>query len=205
MTITFKAERREQQGSSASRRLRRAGRFPGIIYGGGKQAAPILLDHNDLFHLLKKEAFHSSLLTAEIDGARETVVLRDVQWHPYKQQVLHIDFQRIDASQPIHIKVPLHFINGETSPAVKLRGCLISHIMTEIDVKCLPADLPEFITVDLANLEEGYALHVSHLALPKGVELAHHAEGDPVVVNAQQSHTAPVDEETEGGAGTASA
>jgi large subunit ribosomal protein L25 len=204
MSITFKAERREQQGSSASRRLRRAGRLPGIIYGGGKPATAILLDHNDLFHLLKKEAFHSSLLTAEIDGSKETVVLRDAQWHPYKQQVLHIDFQRIDATQAIHIKVPLHFINGEISPAVKLRGCLISHIMTEIDVKCLPADLPEFITVDLANLEEGHALHVSHLVLPKGVELAHHVEGDPVVVNAQQSHTAPVDEEADG-AGTAPA
>lgn len=203
MTINFKASRREQQGSGASRRLRRAGQLPGIIYGGGKDAAPVTLDHNDLFHLLKKEAFHSSLLTAEIDGVKETVVLRDTQWHPYKPQALHIDFQRIDAGQVIHIKVPLHFVNGETSPAVKLRGCLISHIMTEIDIKCLPADLPEFITVDLANLEEGHALHVSHLVLPKGVELAHHVEGDPVVVNAQQSHTAPVDEETEGDAGAA--
>ncbi|MDR1463107.1 MAG: 50S ribosomal protein L25/general stress protein Ctc [Azoarcus sp.] len=205
MTITFKAERREQQGSSASRRLRRAGQLPGIIYGGGKEAASVVLDHNELFHLLKKEAFHSSLLTAEIDGARETVVLRDTQWHPYKQQVLHIDFQRIDAKQAIHIKVPLHFINGEISPAVKLHGCLISHIMTEIDVKCLPADLPEFIAVDLANLEEAHALHISHLVLPKGVELVHHGEGDPVVVNAQQSHTAPVDEETDDGTGAASA
>ena len=193
MTINFKANRREQQGSSASRRLRRAGQLPGIIYGGGKDATPVALDHNDLFHLLKKEAFHSSLLTAEIDGAKETVVLRDTQWHPYKPQVLHIDFQRIDASQAIHIKVPLHFVNGETSPAVKLSGCMISHIMTEIDIKCLPADLPEFITVDLANLEEGHAVHASHLALPKGVELVQHGEGDPVVVNAQQSHTAAVD------------
>ncbi|MDR1229406.1 MAG: 50S ribosomal protein L25/general stress protein Ctc [Azoarcus sp.] len=203
MTITFKAKRREQQGSSASRRLRRAGQLPGIIYGGGKEAAPVVLDHNELFHLLKKEAFHSSLLTAEVDGIRETVVLRDAQWHPYKQQALHLDFQRIDAGQTIHIKVPLHFINGETSPAVKLRGCHISHIMTEIDVKCLPADLPEFITVDLANLEEGHTLHISHLTLPKGVELAHHGEGDPVVVNAQQSHTAPVDEEAGDGTGAA--
>jgi large subunit ribosomal protein L25 len=195
MTINFKATRREQQGSSASRRLRRAGQLPGIIYGGGKEATPIVLDHNELFHLLKKETFHSSLLTAEIDGGKETVVLRDTQWHPYKQQALHIDFLRIDPEQPIHIKVPLHFINGEISPAVKLHGCLISHIMTEIDIKCLPADLPEFIAVDLANLEEGHALHISHLALPKGVELVHHGEGDPVVVNAQQSHTAPVDED----------
>ncbi|MDR2925681.1 MAG: 50S ribosomal protein L25/general stress protein Ctc [Azoarcus sp.] len=187
MSITFKATRREQQGSSASRRLRRAGQLPGIIYGGGKEATSIVMSHNDLFHLLKKEAFHSTLLTAEVDGAKETVVLRDTQWHPYKQQALHIDFQRIDAEHAIHIKVPLHFVNGETSPAVKLGGCLIAHVMTELDVKCLPKHLPEFIVVDLANLEDGQSLHVSHLTLPQGVELAHHTDTDPVVVSAQQS------------------
>ncbi|MDR2261765.1 MAG: 50S ribosomal protein L25/general stress protein Ctc [Azoarcus sp.] len=205
MTINFKASRRALQGTGASRRLRRAGRLPGIIYGGGKDALAVELDHNELFHLLKKEAFHSSLLTAEIDGEKETVVLRDTQWHPYRQQVLHIDFQRIDASQAIHIKVPLHFINGETSPAVKLGGCLISHIMTEIDIKCLPADLPEFITVDLGKLEEGHAVHVSHLVLPKGVELAHHGEGDPVVVSAQQHRGAAVDEAADAAEGAAPA
>jgi large subunit ribosomal protein L25 len=187
MSITFKATRREQQGSSASRRLRRAGQLPGIIYGGGKDATPIVMNHNDLFHLLKKEAFHSTLLTAEVDGLKETVVLRDTQWHPYKMQALHIDFQRIDAEQALHIKVPLHFINGETSPAVKLGGCLIAHVMTELDVKCLPKDLPEYIAVDLANLEAGQSLHVSHLKLPEGVELGHHTDTDPVVVSAQQS------------------
>ncbi|MDR3212695.1 MAG: 50S ribosomal protein L25/general stress protein Ctc [Azoarcus sp.] len=195
MTINFKATRRELQGSSASRRLRRAGQVPGIIYGGGQDATPVALDHNDLFHLLKKEAFHSSLLTAELADGKETVVLRNTQWHPYKQQVLHIDFQRIDAKQAIHIKVPLHFVNGEISPAVKLSGCLISHVMTEVDIKCLPGDLPEYITVDLSTLEEGHALHVSHLPLPKGVELVHHGEGDPVVVSAQQNQAAAIDEE----------
>ncbi|MDR2689117.1 MAG: 50S ribosomal protein L25/general stress protein Ctc [Azoarcus sp.] len=203
MAINFKADRREQQGSSASRRLRRTGKLPGIIYGGGKDATPVLLDHNELFHLLKKEAFHSSLLTAEIGGDKETVVLRDTQWHPYKQQVLHIDFLRIDPKQAIHIKVPLHFINGEISPAVKLQGSLISHVMTEIDIKCLPADLPEYITVDLAALETGHALHVSHLPLPQGVEVVHHGEGDPVVASAQQSRgevAAGSEETAEGGA-----
>ncbi|MDR2208769.1 MAG: 50S ribosomal protein L25/general stress protein Ctc [Azoarcus sp.] len=187
MSITFKASRREQQGSSASRRLRRAGQLPGIIYGGGKQATPIVMDHNDLFHLLKKETFHSSLLTAEVDEIKETVVLRDTQWHPYKRQALHIDFQRVDAEQTLHIKVPLHFINGEISPAVKLGGCIIAHVMTELDIKCLPKDLPEYIDVDLTSLETGQSLHVSHLKLPEGVELAQHTDTDPVVVSAQQS------------------
>ena len=198
MSITFKATRREQQGSSASRRLRREGRLPGIIYGGGKEATPIMLDHNDLFHLLKREAFHSSLLNAEVDGVKETVVLRDTQWHPYKAQALHIDFQRVDAGQAIHIKVPLHFINGENSPAVKLGGCLIAHVMTELDIKCLPADLPEYIAVDLAQIETGQSLHVSHLSLPKGVELATHSDTDPVVVSAQQSRGEIAEEAAEG-------
>jgi len=187
MSITFKAVRREQQGSSASRRLRRAGQLPGIIYGGNKEATPIVMNHNDLFHLLKKEAFHSSLLTVEIDSLKETVVLRDTQWHPYKPQVLHLDFQRVDTEQPIHLKVPLRFINSETCPAVKLSGCLIAHVMTELDIKCLPKDLPEHIVVDLAHLEAGQSLHVSNLKLPEGVELAHHTDADPVVVSAQQS------------------
>ena len=187
MSITFKATRREQQGSSASRRLRRAGQLPGIIYGGNREATPIVMNHNDLFHLLKKEAFHSTLLTAEIDGASETVVLRDTQWHPYKPQALHLDFQRVDAEQALNMKVPLHFINSETCPAVKLGGCLIAHVMTDLEIKCLPRDLPEYIAVDLTALETGQSLHISHLKLPKGVELAHRAEFDPVVVSAQQS------------------
>jgi large subunit ribosomal protein L25 len=194
MSLNFKATHREQQGSRASRRLRRAGQVPGIIYGGDKDAIPVLLDHNELFHLLKKEAFHSTLLTAELDGKKETVVLRDTQWHPYKPQVLHIDFQRVSAKQAIHMKVPLHFINGENSPAVKLGGCLIAHVMTELDIKCLPADLPEYIAIDLSALETGQSLHMSHLTLPKGVEIVFHGEGDPVVVSAQQSRADSVDE-----------
>ena len=193
-TISFKAENRDLQGSSASRRLRRAGKLPAIIYGGGQDATPILLDHNELFYLLKKEAFHSSLLTVELDGKKHTVVLRDSQWHPYKPQVLHLDFQRIDAKQSIHIKVPLHFINGENSTAVKLGGALISHVATELEIRCLPADLPEFIIVDLSKLTDGQAIHVSELVLPKGVELALHTEADPVVVSAQQVRAAAVDD-----------
>lgn len=182
MRIEFKATKREEQGSSASRRLRRAGQVPGIIYGGEAAAEPITMDHNEMYHLLNKEAFHASVLTVNLDGKKHTVVLRDSQWHAYKPQVLHIDFQRVDASQKLHLKVPLHFINGENSPAVKLGGGMISHVINELDVQCLPANLPEFIEVDLGSLEAGQSIHASQIKLPKGVELVLHGEGDPVVV-----------------------
>ena len=185
MQIEFKAVKRELQGSSASRRLRRAGQLPGIIYGGDATAVPVLMDHNELFHLLKKEAFHASVLNIDVDGAKETVVLRDTQWHAYKPQVLHIDFQRVKAGEALHLKVPLHFINGEECPAVKLGGCIIAHVQTELDVECLPSKLPEFITVDLAKLEPGDSIHVSQIVLPEGVAAVHHGEGDPVVASAQ--------------------
>lgn len=187
MQIEFKAVKRELQGSSASRRLRRAGQLPGIVYGGASAAQPVLLDHNELFHLLKKEAFHASVLSIDIEGAKETVVLRDTQWHAFKPQVLHIDFQRVDAGKPLHLKVPLHFVNGENCPAVKLGGCIVSHVLTELDVECLPSNLPEFVTVDLSALETGQSIHVSQLALPAGVTAVHHGEGDPVVASAQQT------------------
>ncbi|ANQ83898.1 50S ribosomal protein L25/general stress protein Ctc [Azoarcus olearius] len=190
MTIEFNATKREGQGSSASRRLRRAAQVPGIIYGAGKDAQPITLDHNELYHLLKKEAFHASVLSINVEGAKETVVLRDTQWHAYKQQVLHIDFQRVDASQKLHLKVPLHFVNGDNAPAVKLGGNIIAHVMTELDVQCLPSSLPEFIEVDLAALEAGQSIHVSQLKLPAGVEAVHHGEGDPVVASAQTTRGA---------------
>ncbi|WP_114649210.1 50S ribosomal protein L25/general stress protein Ctc [Pseudothauera hydrothermalis] len=182
MQIEFKASLRAEQGSSASRRLRRAGQVPGIIYGGDAPATPITMDHNEMFHLLSKEAFHASVLTIDLDGAKQTVVLRDSQWHAYKPQVLHIDFQRVDATHKIHLKVPLHFINGENSPAVKLGGGMISHVLNELDVRCLPGDLPEFIEVDLGALEADQSIHASQIKLPKGVELVTHGEGDPVVV-----------------------
>ncbi|AUL99225.1 50S ribosomal protein L25/general stress protein Ctc [Rhodocyclaceae bacterium] len=182
MQIEFKASLRAEQGSSASRRLRRAGQVPGIIYGGDAPATPITMDHNEMFHLLSKEAFHASVLTIDLDGTKQTVVLRDSQWHAYKPQVLHIDFQRVDAAHKIHLKVPLHFINGENSPAVKLGGGMISHVLNELDVRCLPGDLPEFIEVDLGALEADQSIHASQIKLPKGVELVTHGDGDPVVV-----------------------
>jgi len=184
MQIQFKATKRDAQGTGASRRLRRAGQLPGIIYGGAGEALPVTLDHNELYHLLKKEVFHSSVLTIDVDGKKETVVLRDTQWHAFKPQVLHIDFQRVAADQKMHLKVPLHFVGDDVSPAVKLGGCMISHVVNEIDVQCLPKDLPEFVEVDLSALEAGQSVHVSQIKLPAGVELVLHGEGDPVVASA---------------------
>lgn len=181
MQIEFKATKRVEQGTGASRRLRRAGQLPGVIYGAGADAAAITLDHNELYHLMRKEAFHSSVLNIDLEGSKESVVLRDAQWHPFKQQILHLDFQRVSATEKMHLKVPLHFVNGEISPAVKLGGGMISHVITEVDIACLPKDLPEFLTVDLKDLDMDQAIHVSQLVLPAGVEVVHHGEGDPVV------------------------
>jgi large subunit ribosomal protein L25 len=160
---------RKEQGTGASRRLRNAGQTPGIVYGGSEAPVNISLDHNALYHALKKETFHSSILDLEIDGAVQKVLLRDFQVHAYKQLVLHADFQRVDAKQAIHVKVPLHFINAEIAPAVKLSGAIISHVFADLEVTCLPADLPEFIEVDLTNIEVGHSIHLADLKLPKGV------------------------------------
>jgi large subunit ribosomal protein L25 len=160
---------RKEQGTGASRRLRNAGQTPGIIYGGTSAPVTIALDHNALFHALKKEAFHSSILDLEVEGKVEKVLLRDFQMHAYKQLVLHADFQRVDEKQKIHVKVPLHFVNAEGSPAVKLGSAVISHVMAELDVTCLPKDLPEFIEVDLSNIEAGQSLHLADIKLPNGI------------------------------------
>lgn len=196
MQIEFKAAKRVEQGTGASRRLRRAGSLPGIIYGAGQDATPITLDHNELYHLLRKEAFHASVLVADFDGTKETVVLRDTQWHPYKQQVLHVDFQRISATEKMHLKVPLHFINAEECPAVKLEGGMVSHVVTELDIACLPKDLPEFIEVDLKALTSDQSIHVSDLKLPAGVEVVHHHEGDPVIATVLKTGGGSDTEET---------
>ena len=168
------AFKRELQGSGASRRLRNSGQTPGIIYGGTEAPVAVALDHNALYHALKKEAFHSSILDLEIDGKAEKVLLRDFQMHAFKQLVLHADFQRVDASQPVHVKVALHFTNADVSPAVKLHGATISHVANEIEVACLPGQLPEFINVDLSNIDVGHSLHVGDLVLPAGVTAVTH-------------------------------
>ena len=168
------AFKREVQGSGASRRLRISGQTPGIVYGGADAPVNISLDHNALYHALKKEVFHSSILDLEIDGVTQQVLLRDFQVHAFKQLVLHADFQRVDASTKIHMKVALHFANAEVSPAVKLHGATISHVANEIEVSCLPKDLPEFITVDLSNIDVGHSLHIGEIALPAGVTAITH-------------------------------
>ncbi|GGC81072.1 50S ribosomal protein L25/general stress protein Ctc [Undibacterium terreum] len=172
---------RKEQGTGASRRLRNAGQTPGIIYGGPEAPVAITLDHNALYHALKKEVFHSSILDLEVDGKVEKVLLRDFQVHAYKQLVLHADFQRVDPNKKIHVKVPLHFVNADVSPAVKLNSAVISHVAVELDISCLPADLPEFVTVDLSKLEAGQSLHVSDVVLPAGVTAVAHGDNNPTV------------------------
>jgi large subunit ribosomal protein L25 len=179
MSIQFNAKTRVLQGTSASRRLRRAGSVPAIIYGAGA-AVQIEVDHNEIFHALRNEAFHASVLTVLLDGAAQSVILRDTQWHPYKQQVMHLDFQRVDATHKIHVKVPLHFVNADIAPGVKLEGGMVTHVMADIDLECLPANLPEFIQVDLKDLASGHSIHVSDLVLPEGVKALVHGE-NPVV------------------------
>jgi len=174
------AFKRELQGTGASRRLRISGQTPGIIYGGSEAPVTIALDHNALFHALKKEAFHSSVLDMEIDGVTQPVLLRDFQMHAFKQLVLHADFQRVDANTKVHLKVALHFVNAEVSPAVKLHAATISHVANEIEVLCLPSALPEFITVDLSNVEVGQSVHVSDLKLPEGVTVVTHGKNQTI-------------------------
>ena len=178
MKIEISADKRTLQGKGASRRLRGSGKVPAIIYGGEQEPQSIEMDHNDLFHKLKLEAFHASILSLSVAGEKEQVLLRDIQMHPFKHQVLHVDFQRVDKNKKIHMKVPLHFINAESSPGVKTSGGIVTHILTEVDISCLPDDLPEFISVDLVELTAGHTLHLSDLVLPKGVETIALAKGD---------------------------
>jgi large subunit ribosomal protein L25 len=181
--MKFVAFERAKQGTGASRRLRNSGRTPAIVYGGSGEPALVELDHNALWHALKKEAFHASVLDMELAGKEHKVLLRNVQMHPFKQLVLHIDFQRVDENTKLHMKVPLHFSGDELSPAVKTDGCIANHVLTEIDVLCLPKDLPEFIAVDLSGLKKGKSLHLADIVLPKGVSAVTHGKNNPVVVS----------------------
>ena len=183
MQFELNAQSRTVQGSGASRRLRRAGKVPGVVYGGAAAAVAIEVDHNELILALRKEAFHASVISLKLDGKAETVVLRDAQMHPYKALVLHADFQRVDTTHAIHQKVPLHFVNGDQAPGVKLGGGKVTVTMNEVDVTCLPQDLPAFIEVDLKDLQAGATIHVSQFVLPKGVKPVVHGSDDPVVVS----------------------
>ena len=180
--MKFVAFERAKQGTGASRRLRNTGRTPGIVFGGSAEPTAIELDHNALWFTLQKEAFHASLLEMELNGKTEIVLLRDVQYHPFKQLVLHVDFQRVDAKTRLHKKVPLHFINGETSPAVKLDRSVVNHVMTELEVEWLATDLPEHIEIDLGESVKGSTLHVTDLKLPKGIKAVTHGKKNQTVV-----------------------
>ena len=181
--MKFVAFERAKQGTGASRRLRISGRTPAIVYGGAAEPQAVELDHNALWHALKKEAFHATVLDMELAGKEHKVLLRNVQMHAFKQMVLHVDFQRVDANTKLHMKVPLHYSGDENSPAVKTEGCIANHIVTEIEVLCLPADLPEFIAVDLSGLRKGASLHPNYIALPKGVTAVTHGKNNPVLVS----------------------
>ncbi|TQV63077.1 MAG: 50S ribosomal protein L25/general stress protein Ctc [Halothiobacillaceae bacterium] len=169
VSFTVKATRRDDLGKGASRRLRHKGLVPAVIYGGNAEPASLTIVHKDLWHSLENEAFYSHILDIEIDGKAEKAILRDLQRHPYKPVVLHADFQRVSASDMLHVKVPLHFVNEATSVGVK-KGGAVNHLATEIEVTCLPGNLPEFIEVDLASLDVEQTLHLSDLTLPTGVK-----------------------------------
>jgi large subunit ribosomal protein L25 len=181
--MKFVAYERAKQGTGASRRLRMTGKTPAIVYGGTTPAMQVELDHNALWHALKKEAFHATVLDMEVAGAESKVLLRNVQYHPYKQQVLHLDFQRVDANTKLSMKVPLHFKGEADSQAVKFDNCVLNHVVNELSVVCLPADLPEFIEVDLSGLKKGTSLHVNDITLPKGVKVITKGKVNPVIVS----------------------
>ena len=185
------ATTRNVQGTGASRRLRRADKLPGIVYGGNQPAAPIELEHNPIFYALRKEKFHASILTMELDGKEELVVLRAFQMHPYKPQVMHIDFQRIMPDQEVTMRVPLHFSGDEISPAVKVSKCIISHTVSYVEVACLPRDLPEFIEVDLSKMEDGMTLHSTELVVPAGVRVVTDSVVASVITPVEEVVTTP--------------
>jgi large subunit ribosomal protein L25 len=195
MKIEIKAEPRSVQGTGASRRLRRESKVPGVVYGASKEAQPIQLDHKELWFKLKMESFHASILELELGGEKSQVVLRDYQMHPFKPLILHADFLRVAADKKIHMKVPLHFVNAEISPGVKVAGGLVQHVMNELEILSLPKDLPEFIEVDLSNLQAGHSLHLSGVKLPPGVEAVSPKDEDPTVATIVIPKVMTADEE----------
>jgi large subunit ribosomal protein L25 len=201
MEFEIVAEARDLQGKGASRRLRREGKVPGILYGAHKDPVAITVDHNELWKKLAHEAFYSHVLTLRLAGSTERVVLKDLQRHPWQPRVLHLDLQRVAEDERIVMRVPLHFLNEATCPAVKNQGAVISHLSSDLEVECLPRDLPEFIAVDLQQLELGTILHASDLTLPEGVRvatLAHHGE-DTAIVSVHLPRGATSEEASEGG------
>ncbi|WP_018948033.1 50S ribosomal protein L25/general stress protein Ctc [Thioalkalivibrio sp. ALMg11] len=198
MSFTIEAEKRDEQGSSASRRLRRAGKLPAILYGADKDAVSITLDHNAMVHNLKEDAFYSHILSVKLGGKTEKAILRDVQRHPFKPTIYHVDLMRVSANQPIRVSVPLHFHNEEECKGVKLGGGMVSRMINELEVECLPGDLPESIDLDVIELDVGDTVHISELKLPEGVQsvaLMHGEEYDYAVVSVLLPRSAKAEEE----------
>jgi large subunit ribosomal protein L25 len=184
MKIEINAKERKSKGTGASRRLRHIGTTPGILYGGEKDSISLEIDSKELYMQFRHEAFHASILSLNLEGKKESVILRDFQMHPVRNNIQHIDFQRINENEKISVKVPFHFINEDTAPGVKIEGGLVSHIMTEIDISCLPKDLPQYIEVDLGELAMGESIHLSEVTVPEGVELTSLTEeNDPAITS----------------------
>jgi len=175
--FVLNAETRADMGKGASRRLRHAGKVPAILYGTGKEPTPISLGHNELAHQLENEAFFSHILTIKLGGADESVIIKDLQRHPSRPVILHADFQRVSATEKIHVHVPLHFLNEETSPGVRAGG-LVTHSIIEVEVSCYPKDLPEYLEVDLGDLELDAICHLSDIKVPEGVEVVELSHGE---------------------------
>lgn len=196
MKIEVTAFPRAQQGSGASRRLRTSGRVPGIVYGADKAAQPVEVEHKALLRNLGLEAFHASILEMTVGSEKFQALLRDYQMHPWKKQVLHVDFQRVDKDRKIHMRVPLHFLNAEIAPGVKTGGGVVQHVMNALDIQCLPGDLPAYIEVDVKDMELNDTLHVLDLAMPRGVEpVAKLKKENPSVVSIHMPKEIVIEEE----------
>ena len=197
--FTLHAKGREDTGKGASRRLRRlAGEIPAIVYGGKKDPVMLTLLHKDVAKALENEAFYSHIVSLDVDGSSEDVILKDVQRHPAKKLILHLDFLRVSKTTKLHTKVPLHFINEDVSVGVKTGGGIVAHTMTELDIMCLPKDLPEYIEVDMSDVELGQIVHISNIKLPKGVEsvaLSHGSDHDLSVATINKPKAAPIEGE----------
>lgn len=203
---TIEVQLRETGGKGASRRLRHAGKVPAIVYGGELGPKSIEIHHNTVWLMSQNEWFYSAILDLSLDGDVQPVLLRDMQRHPFKQQILHLDFQRVDLNQAIRVRVPIHFLNEDSSPAGKASGVVVSHAMNEIEVSCLPRNLPEFIEVDLGELKTGDIIHLSDIKLPDGVEIPElklGKEHDHAVVTAREVQEEVEPTEGEGEAGKA--
>ena len=206
MSVSFvvDAEPRTDLGKGASRRLRRANQVPAVVYGAGKEPASIMMKHNEVIKSLDHEAFYSHILTLNVDGMSEQVILRDIQRHPHRQLIIHMDFMRVQSDHAIQMNVPLHFMNEENCVGVKQGGGIIGHLETELLIECLPADLPEYLEVDVSDLELGASLHISDIKLPEGVtsvDLAHGEDHDRALVSVHASRASKTDDEEEADGG----